>query len=363
VNKIIFLTEKLDFTAEKLISSLAEQQHEILVISSADQIKSLPAHVECCFAMKRWNFLEIARLMPKLLMFKPEIIHFLIYQQQMNSAQFLIAALSKALPNVVCTVSLMSEKLTFRPVDALRYLVQSADVVTGSSVESLGQLRGLKIHVPQQGRSVLSPFFSLKKKSNAKTNKKIDLKNSYVAMPFQAVEFDSSQRTFKLIEATRRHRPILLIGSTNHWPSQQRKLFEQWMENQNSIHPWLLSKSDSFDFLEYQINCETVLLAGLTLSTSALSDSFRGAILAKKTLIIDHIQAMIHPKIWKKDVNCWMLNEQSVLTELSHLLCQPDLRLEPIYDSLYELEQQLVDEPINELNRMHHKALSLKSIL
>ena len=107
--RIAFFTEKLppDETdpivgfSYDLICSLADQQHEVRVLSTYREEDPLPPprpRVDILRPFRKWNWLEVPRVIPALLEFRPEILH--VIQPRAESLQGFTNAMT-AVPGLV----------------------------------------------------------------------------------------------------------------------------------------------------------------------------------------------------------------------------------------------------------------------
>ena len=91
----------------QLINELASCQHDILVVTRiSGHTPELHGNAQIVEPMKRWKFWEIAKLLPTLISFKPQVIHFV--QPELfgtTSATSIVAATFKALFHPVLVLS------------------------------------------------------------------------------------------------------------------------------------------------------------------------------------------------------------------------------------------------------------------
>ena len=79
---------------------------------------------------------------------------------------------------------------------------------------------------------------------------------------------------------------------------------------------------------------------------------------ATSTLILDSHQELLHAPLWRNGQNCWIQNEPA-----PQFFAGKNLKLSYELDRHSVERKDLVDAPLNELNRLYNKALSQKAIL
>ncbi|MBX3039738.1 MAG: hypothetical protein KF789_03385 [Bdellovibrionaceae bacterium] len=366
--KILLVSQRLTPTAIRLATSLHEQQHQVTMITSSEEDAVLPAAVVMMRPFKNWTVRECLRLTPLIYMMGPQIVHLVLEEDRMSPAEVFLSLLAKTLPGCILTTSLLHIRQGLRKRNPVRYLLQESDVVTCASVDSLGALRGLNVRSRRQGRGLLPPVldFQEDKEGNAKTAQGAELqkglrKKPYVVLPFLEGEFRPTHPFFRRLRLLAAHRHVVLLGSFAAWPLRERKRFQAWMDTQGVGGNWTLSgELSTGDQQRLLADTEALILAGLSLSPLETTEYFLRAIRAGANLVIDDRQSMIHSDLWRHGESCWILKFDNVPSALEKLLSEGPLRkLQTLPESL-SLHRDLVDGPLNELNRLYNKALSHK---
>lgn len=366
--KIILVTEKLNPTAVRLAEALRSQQHQVTVVSSRDEEAALPADVSLLRPFEKWSLFEALRLVPVLVGLNPQVVHILLEEDRLNVAQIFLSAVSKALPNCVLTTSVLHIRHGLRLRNPVRYLLQESDVVTCSSVESLGALRGLNVKSPRQGRGLLPPVldFSEDTESAHHFGPASELQaqlegKKYVVMPFFETRFDATQPVFRrlLLLAAQRH--VVLLGSFTAWSVRDRKRFQAWMNAQGLGSQWTLSgEMSAGDVRRLLASAEAFLIAGLSLSPREITEYFLRGVQAGTTIILDDRESTLHADLWRHGENCWILPKDHLFSSLQALLAKGSLHLAQSLPVELNLQRDLIDAPLNELNRLYNRALSQK---
>jgi hypothetical protein len=151
--KIIFFTENLPSENDpisgfsyELMRSLAESQHEVRVLTTYRQDDPLPptvAHLEILRPFKKWSWLEVPAVMPILMQFAPDILHFI--QPHGKALEGWTNAMT-ALPATAPFIGRPSVVTSFFDVRAQtlaahKPLLLSSDAVTTTNASQLARLR------------------------------------------------------------------------------------------------------------------------------------------------------------------------------------------------------------------------------
>ncbi|HRO66934.1 MAG TPA: hypothetical protein PL182_05170 [Pseudobdellovibrionaceae bacterium] len=137
-----------------------------------------------------------------------------------------------------------------------------------------------------------------------------------------------------------------------------------WMDNQGVGGNWTLSgELSTGDQQRLLAEAEALVLAGLSLSPLETTEYFLRAIQAGANLVMDDRQSLIHSDLWRHGETCWILKFDNVPSSLEKLLSEGPLRKFQALPESMNLHRDLVDGPLNELNRLYNKALSRKQNL
>jgi hypothetical protein len=369
--KILLVTENLTPTAIRLATALRHQQHQVTLLTSKDEDAELPDGIELMRPFKRWSFSEGLRLAPLIYGMNPEIMHLVLEQDQMKPAQMVLSLIAKTLPHCVLTTSLLHIRQGLRRRNPVRYLLQESDVVTCPSVEALGSLRGIRVKSRRQGRGILPPVLNFSEDNSPaeRFGPTADLAKSllgknYFVMPFIESEFDPSRGAFRRLTLLAAHRHVVLLGSQSSWTLRERKKFQAWMDAKGLASQWTLTgELGQADLRRLLSHAESFVMAGLSLSPMETTEYFLRGIQAGATLVLDNRQSSLHSDLWRHGENCWILPHDEVISSLQGLLGRGSLRRPQTLPENMSLQRDLIDAPLNELNRLYNKALSHKHIL
>lgn len=365
--KILLVSQRLSPTVLRLATSLHEQQHQVTLLTSEGEDASVPDAIVVMRPFKTWSMRETLRLAPLLYMMHPQVIHLVLEEDEMKPAEIFISLMAKTIPNCVLSTSLLHIRRGLRRRNPVRYLLQESDVVTCSSVDALGALRGLKVRSRRQGRGLLPPVMNFQEDLPQEiSNDASDLLRSlghkkFLVIPFFEADFDDRKAFFRRLLIAAAHRHVLLLGSFSHWHLRDRKRFQQWMEEHGVGARWTLSGDlNPADQRRVLARGEALVMAGLSLSPLETTELFLKALQSGTNLIMDDRQSMIHADLWRHEESCWILKSDNVTGSLEELLSQGPLKTLKMLPESMSLHRDLVDGPLNELNRLYNKALSLK---
>lgn len=368
--KILLVAQSLTPTVVKLTTALHHHQHQMTVVTSHDQDADLPDHVEVLRPFKTWSVREALRLVPIVIGMNPQIVHIVLEDDRLNSAQLVLSILGKALPHTVLTTSLLHIHHGLRRHNPVRYLVQESDVVTCPSVETLGALRGLNVTSPRQGRGILPPVldFDIEENLHDRSAGAMDLlrrlgNEKFFVVPFSEPSFNPRGAAFRRLTLLASRHPVVLLGSFTGWALRDRKRFHAWMEGKGLGHQWVVSGAlGRSDLRRLLAKTEALVLAGQTLTPLETTEYFLHALQAGATMVLDGRQGMIHSDLWRNGENCWILSNDDLLKGLQTLISKETLKRPQVLPENSRLQRELVDAPMNELNRLYNKALSAKHI-
>lgn len=366
--KILLVAERLTPTVVKLTTALRHQQHQVTVITSRDEDAVLPAGVEVLQPFRKWSATEGARLVPIVVGLNPQIVHLVLEEDRLNAGQILLSVLAKLIPQTVLTTSLLGIRSGLRRRNPVRYLLQESDVVTCPSVETLGALRGLNVKSVRQGRGILPPVLDfdteedVSERSSSAAEMLRRLGNSkFFVTPFSEPAFDPRKIAFRRLLLLAAQAQVVLLGSFTGWALRDRKRFEAWMREQGLGEQWTLSGPlGRSDLRRLLAKSEALVLAGHSLSPLETTEYFLHALQSGATMVLDGRQAMIHSDLWRHGENCWIVPNDDLLNRLQAVVSGDSLKRPQMLPEDSRLQRELVDAPLNELNRLYNKALSLK---
>lgn len=363
--KIILVSKHVNPTSWQLAQALRSQQHEVVLLTSYGEDVPNTNGIEFMGFFKRWSFLEGLRIIPGLFGLHPQILHILLDEDKMNPAQMLLSTFAKSHPSCVLTTSLLHIRHGLTRRNPVRYLLEESDIVTCPTVEALGQLRGLNVRSPRQGRGILPPVLDLK--GNLKEDQSTEedhlarnlMNEEYVVIPFREARFNPESQAFVRIRTVAQKYKVLLWGTYSHWSLRERKKFALWMEEFGCGNHWAVTGSMSSHLCHQLLEKSTALvLAGQKLTPVEMTEYYMRAIESHSVLILDSKQSSVHSDLWKNTVNCWILDCHHLLRDLVKLLSRPHLRLPESLSEQLAKDRHLIDSSLNELNRLYNRALN-----
>ena len=363
--KILVVSEKFSATSWSLAEALSAQQHNVGYLTSSN--KNLPNsdRIQIFSYFKRSNFLEGIKSLPLILGFQPQIVHIVLEEDQMTTAQMIIAAFVKTLPNCVLTTSMLHIRHRISARNPVRLLIKESDIITCPSLESMAHLRGIEVRSTRQGRGILPPVLQFTTTENTiHVPEKSDLISQlrgtpFVVIPFLEKTFDPSSKKFQNIALIAAHIHVVLHGSQDDWTLRERKLFQSWMDKKGLGHQWSLTGDIASDELIGLLQAaEGYVIAGQNFSPIETTECFLRSLQTKCTLIMDSKQSTIHAGIWKSGINAWILPHHQIGVELQKLLSQSLKQLSLDQTPDLNISRDLIDAPLNDLNRLYNKALS-----
>ena len=368
--KIILISQHVTTTSWQLAQALRQQQHDVVFLTSYGEIVENSDGVEFMAYFKKWSFIEGVKIIPGLFGLQPQIMHLLLEEDRLNPAQMLLATFAKSHPSCVLTTSLLHVRRGLHRRNPVRYLVEESDIVTCPTVETLGQLRGLNVRSTRQGRGILPPALDLNSYRSPKwiaedeTRARESMQHDrYFVLPFREASFNPESETFVRLRTLAQKHHIILWGSYSHWSLRDRKKFAQWMESFECGDRWHvtgeISPSLSQALLE---NCEGFVLAGQRFTPAEMTEYYLSAIQARAGLILDSSQAGLHSALWKNATNCWILDHEQLQSQLVKFLGKSHFKLPETISEQIAQDRHLIDNSMNELNRLYSRALTQKKV-
>lgn len=372
--KIILVTEKVSSTSWPLALSLRAQQHDVIFLTSHGENAADTNDIRFMAYFKSWSFLEGLRILPMLFSYEPQVLHIILEKGQLTAAHAVLAAYAKSHPLMVLTTSLLQFDRRLRRGNPARLLLQESDIVTCPSVDSLAKLRGLSVRSRTQGRGILPPALDLygntlveeptsedeRAEILAEENWASQLNEEpYFVIPCFEKNFNPESTFFRRVARIAETHFVVLMGSNQDWHLRNRKQFGQWMEDRGMKDRWMFSghlpRAIERDLLKH---AQCLILAGIKLSPQEISQFYLKSIQCNTPLVLDSKQASVHAHLWQKDVNCWILNHETLDREFGNFLIKQNFRPPQSLQMNLSQNRHLTDTPLNELNRLYTRALS-----
>jgi hypothetical protein len=369
--KVLVVSKKLNPTCFRLAQTLRSQQHEVSILTSQKEDGSFPAGIECMTPFEKWSAVEALRWIPALLQRQPNIVHFLLEgSADLSMAHVILIGFIKSLPNTVISTSLLSNPMHLGFFNPMRLLLQESDIITCPSYESLATLRGLNVRSHQQSRGILPPALDLNPAVTEEESIEVNggpqqhlYNGPYVVMPLIETVFAPNKSFFDRLSLLASHRHVMLIGSMDSWTLRERRRFQKWMEDQGLGHRWtLVNQKAELRPKRLLQNAEALVLAGCRLTPFELADYFYQSIQTECTLVLDDRQAGFYADLWRHGENCWIIPSSEIQRRLNRLMNQGSLRLQFKLPQHMDVHRNLIDLPINELNRLYSRALFLRNV-
>lgn len=376
--KILIIAKKITPTTVLLAKSLIEQQHIVILLTSQKSLEkselkdiNLP-HLQLMEYFKTWSLLEGLKILPVLMTLQAQIVHFIVDEEQITLTERMLATFFKDLRSTVLATTVLKLELNLKTQKNLRKLLEESDIITGPSIDVLAQLRGMNTRNQKQIRGILSPLniidplvFSANTESElplVQLLQKVKIRPQdpqLFLLPFQQKKFQPDAKIFKIIQTLAANHFVLLWGSMNHWRPRERKEFSQWMKAAGLEKNWALSGELTFAEIKslYQ-NSDYLFTAFQDFSADELTHFYLESLAFNVPLILDDKQSLIHSELWENKLNCWILDSKNKKKSLSSWLEKkyPPLKMSSEHNE--KRKKELIDAPINEINRLYQKALS-----
>ena len=372
--KVIIVAEKVNLTSWPLALSLRAQGHEVIFLTGRHEEAEDTSGIRFMAYFKKWSVFEAIKLLPMIFSYEPQILHLILDRSRLKGAHAVLASYARSHPMMVLTTTLLHLEKRLSRGNPIRLLLQESDIVTCPSVESLAKLRGLNVRSKRQGRGILPPALDLHDASlagdpregeyetevDSDENWSSHLKETpYFVVPCFEKDFNPTSSFFMRVSKLAESHFVVLLGSNQDWPLRSRKLFDQWMFSQGLAERWMFSGSIR-RVVEKQMlrHSLSLFLAGLKLSAEEISLFYTKAIQCDTPLVLDSKQASVHAHLWQRNVNCWILNHESLDKDLREFLTKADFRPPQSLQNELSTDRHITDTPLNELNRLYTRALA-----
>lgn len=373
-------SEITDFSYD-LMTSLADQQHEVRVFSTYREDDTLPAshpRLQILRPFRRWSWLEVPRLIPILLDFQPEILHFIQPRAEafsgLTNAMTALPSLAPLIGRPRIVVSLYDVRkselhknrnlLSFCDTVIVANRQQAAEVARWLSETAKSEAVIPKIEIvalptvdPVQlttEREVMNGLEALQE-----TSKKL------ILIPGELDEQrDLDQLAILLNELMSAISDLGVIfgGGWGHVTLNQRRNFIRMFEDRGHGSRFLLTGPLSPSAEQTCLEASTVvLLAGLPDSSLPLARWIRLTLQASRPLILSEEQCRLDPLRFQHRENSFIVPDDPRQwgISISESVVDDKLRRE-IRSRLPEFARtEAVDQPGNAMSRIYAQVLRL----
>lgn len=368
--KILVVARELNEATWSFTKALRNQGHTLVILTSKGTLsETSDPHIQVHFYFKKWTFLESLQYVPFLFKENFEIVHFYIEDEDFGFAQVGLLAILNWDPSLLISTSVMNLNLELKRFSSLRWLLERSDLVTTSTLEMMAALRGLNIRNRQQTRGLLPPFLDLSTKTSQHKKESSPLLDSSLLKnkPFLVIPVDTVLSLEKgylqeLSElATRIHLVFCFVQS--EIPLHQKKRLEALL-NHHIGSRWAFSfNSNEERFITLASKSNGILLAGQNFKPLEFSKWVRWSFVARVAPLIDDEQSKMYSALWEDQINCKIFRRYHLQKDY-HLWARSLVQFKKI-DLGQSLSQkkEIMDAPVNQLQRLYNKALSRKSFV
>lgn len=396
--KIAFFIERLppdgdpisDF-AYDLIRSLADQSHEIRIYSTYVEGAPLPPshpRIAILRPFKTWSWLEIPRVLPLLLEFRPDVLHLVQPGPETRRAMSILPALARLLGKPPIVASLYD--VMDRELGAHRWLLAASDAITVSSdpqkdllekyLASFSKPARRRVHTlpisigARHIRSVSSNSALQTLDAGAALSEAVGVFLSaaidadMIFVPGDISEHGDAEALFEtLAGALAEHANALVLfgGGWGRIPHRRRHRLMRVLDAAGVGARVLLTGPIDADTERICLaRARVVFLASLARESLGLARILRQALDASAPLIMSRSQADTDALNWRHDENSLLVEAEpglralSWITALDRALKSPHL-VEHIRAGLPEFTRaEAVDHPGNVVSRVYAQILS-----
>lgn len=344
--KIALISHTASTQSLGLAHALHLQRHEVIFITSRDQIIDEQVPFKVLTFFKSWSLLEALRFIPRLISHAPDILHIVISEKNPKETSVAILALAsfvKSLPNrLVALTSYGSPSKKQRFI--LKPLLRLCDIVTFGTREVL-MFHKRNGDLKQNGvTEVLPPLIdfapanmTLEESSSQDLAKLTSKLNPFFVIPTSLLNLEENWNDFNSSYN------FIVLG-----PRPDRKTSEKYFfvgENLKSAE------------LEYLLKASSgIYIASESFSVLELM-KFRGwSLHFSLPVFANQRQNEAVPGICVHDRNGWLISNLTHFEQLLKSKTRPKIETTATSDN----RSTLVDSTLNELSRLYAKAFEQK---
>lgn len=355
----------------ELIRSLADQQHEIRVFTTYRPNRELPPphpRIQILQPFKNWSWLEIPRVIPILMEFRPEIIHVVESRAEalhgLTNAMSTLPTLAPLLNNppiVTSFYDLRSDRLKKH-----RFLLYASDAVTVSNESQLRILNEFYSLSAKKPEVVLLPLpASLSHATEGQTPsssiletlKDLASTRLLIFVPGDVEIHPDPVALFQALHSVLLRHPdaaVVIGGSWSGIPRRTRRDLMRIFEptGDRVIFTGRLTETEEKQCLAH---AKFVFLASLPPETLWLARLLRSAIETLTIPILNSDQAAVDSLSWRHRENAWITtaNMKDWASSISEALSSTDVT-EQMRALLSEFaRREAIDHPSNVINRLY----------
>ncbi len=388
--RIAFFTERLppdddpiSGFAYDLMHSLADQGHEIRIYSTYVEGAQLPPRhprIEVLRPFRSWSWLEIPRLLPLMMEFRPEVLHLIQPRAEARRAMSLLPAMGHLLGRPAIVSSLYD--FLDRDLSSHRWLLTASDAITVSNepqrellADFLTSLNRSKKSLPRHSQIHTLPIPIVSRHNlNSETQNLVSetlstfltaaFDTDLIFVPGDVAEHRDPQALFQALTRFLLEHPEALVVLGGGWGRTAQRTRHKLMETFNSagVGPRVLLTGPLNSEAERLClaRARVVFIASLALESIGLTRVLREALEAGAPLIMNHSQANADALNWKNDENSLLVDNDPTQWSavISRAITSPHI-VDRIRSRLPEfIRREAVDQPGNVISRIYAQILS-----
>ncbi|MFN9067729.1 MAG: hypothetical protein ACK5V3_10915 [Bdellovibrionales bacterium] len=299
--KILVITRKKDEVLENLMAGLETDIRDLLLITTEE---TKPA---------KW-----VHLMAELLKHQPELIYFVIADDQPNLLEKTLFRILSRIPQFKVAVSFLGQ-VNFEKSNSLLSLCRQADILTLPTRESLTELRGFRAKTKRQFRALLPPpvpvpnISETLQDSTAEFLKYVNQTKTWTTL--WDIDFFKKHLTF--FESRSKEISWVFIGDRSQWKFKDFDEFQNLTANWKKPPLWF---QDSSNVALYELfkSTELLFLPGLKINPGELLRVTQLAVLRGLFTILDTHQIESTSRFWTVGENCELIDFDDVSRALNN---------------------------------------------
>lgn len=355
---IVFFSDELSPTLEKVAEALSQNNKEIIIVTHQDLKKNksiLKTQFEIWYYYKKYSYWEHFRLLPSLLFKKPEVTHFFFHD--VNHVKYFLPLIKwfHQWPDCITSVTFLNNNDWDKNSDLFQKVSRCADVITFPDHDSMKSIKGFTTP-KKQLRSLLPPFLNFQRELNSSPNEKKDISARQFFFAYSEELFASHSDLWmdlKLALSLSSVQTLIWMDSDKYSLWDKKRLQQHMIQRRFNVHILYLPlislnsfvKKEDLFFIHH--NHWPALQTSQLIELNLQQQSF---------LVLQDRQATQYSSCLKHTENCFILNgAEKLKTKWSDIL-----KLSP---SNYKSEPRFRTDPyINELTRIYNKALKSKEL-